>query len=327
MFDDDFKELVQLELFIYHCYSELYELEIDGLRNSSEYINSMNSLKKLLDNENVFINNIIGNNIEMCKRWLTYVGSFKYENSYIDLINVKSSEVVGKRLYGKFIKLYYKLLFNDINNFIMLNHSIVSIGKEKSLYELYDSLKMQNKLLLFLEIDFVNSLLYFINEEINVSNYSNNLIKAKYDFTFIHSELEQNMIDNSFEINNNVYSIIQMFLDCNNISYEMVYSKILNYYLNIFSNNIDYLVYQDSDYTCDKYMFNKVLMDCFIKCSLIYLDEYDILRLKNIVNDEYNNFINNGIISVDDRISINNITDVFNFIDDVKKKVNIISFK
>lgn len=326
MFDEDFKKLVQLEIFIYHCYCDLYELESDGKKDSIDYSKGVSNLNYLLNKELDIINNSIGNDINKCKEWLMYVGSFKYEDGYIDLINNKLSELIGKRLYGIVNSCFNKLRFSSQESFMNSDFNVVSFGIEKSCDEVFKSLNFNYKINSFLELDFLNSVLYFLSDDVG-NMFSNKLIKAKYDFIFIHNELEQSMIKSRFEVNKQLYSIIQMFIDCNDISDDMVYSKIASYYLNIFSNNIDYLVYQDSDYLSDNYVFNKVIMDCFIKSSLIYLRESDLLEIRNIVDDEYNSFIYNKLLSISDEISINNIIEVFNSIDDVKNKVNVLSLK
>lgn len=328
MFDEGFKKLVELEVFIYFSYNNLYELEIDGKKNTDIYYKTIGSLKNLLKQELDIINNYIGNNMDMCKEWLKYVGTFMYEDSYIDLINNNLSELTGKRLYGIINSVFNRLRFSSYESFKDAGFSAVSIGEEKSFDDMYKSLYFNYKFNSFLELDFLNSVLYFINNEVyNNSLYRDRLIRAKYDFVFIHNELESSMIKSNFEVNSKLYSIIKMFADSNNISDDRVYSKVLSYYLKVFSNNIDYLVYHDSDFISDKYMFNIVLMDCFIRCSLMYLRDNDLLEAREIINDEYNGFISNKLLSIYDRRCINNITNIFNSIDEVKDSINVLSLK
>lgn len=328
MFDEGFNNLIELEVFIYHCYNDLYELEIDGKKDSIEYSKIIDNLNYLLEKELDIINSNIGNDLDKCKEWLKYVGTFKYEDSYIDLINNKLSELTGKRLCGIINNIFNKLRFSSQESFEKTDFIVAFIGNKKSFDEIFNSLYFDYKLNSFLELDFLNSVLYFINNEAcNNTMYYNRLIKAKYDFVYIHNDLEQSMIKSNFVVNSKLYSIIQMYIDSNNISNEMVYGKILRFYLNIFSNNIDYLVYHDSDFISNNYKFNIILMDCFIRSCLMYMKDADILEVREIVNDEYNNFISNKLLSIYDRRCINNIIDVFNSIDEVKDSVNVLSLK
>ncbi|MDO4963756.1 MAG: hypothetical protein Q4E75_06665, partial [bacterium] len=165
----------------------------------------------------------------------------------------------------------------------------------------------------------------YINQEKN-KNVKNKLIKSIYDIAFISKNLEQDIIENKFELFNPLYITSGFVSDINNIS---------RHEYNIFKkNNIkDIANYQiafllnicDIDYNSINKYIESILRKALLRTCFTFLNENDLEDLNISFRDyiDSKNFLDKHPY---DKISKSEIINCFKKINKDKEIPKILSF-
>lgn len=166
---------------------ELYDLEINGLKNSNKYNYIIHELKQLIKEEELFFKNLV-------------ISETKLENE-IDKCFDKISN------HDEFIKSYYRRILYFLTN-ILSKQTIkklneIFISKKDTMVS--DGSNMKDKLFTCLGLIYFSTLNEYIND-LAYSNIKNKLVEKKYTFSLIYPELEEKMLNYNFDVPNSIYN-------------------------------------------------------------------------------------------------------------------------
>ena len=309
-----FDRLLKVTKSIYSLYNKLYELEIEGKKDSEEYDKVLEYLNLSIEVENniykefnnffktiSLIDNIIK---DLPKKYNFYTESIIkrdldrniVQRILITLINRAFTE--EDCIYETFIDnigYYNELICGDLDN--LLDKSV-----EKTL-----------KMFKAIEKDYFNIFLYFLNEvkeSAYEETFNNALIKAKYDLSFLNRNIENDLINMRFELPDKIImnsKFISENITFNNRNYNYMKNVIGKYKADY---NIHELLKQyDSDYSNEDCLISNFIRQLFLIASLILVSKKCIEQINNdfnkvIESDEYLKYHS------DDKLSQNYISNL-----------------
>lgn len=274
-----FKNIFNTTKNIENIYIKLYELELNGQKDSKDYQKYLGYLKMFIDIENEYYSNINMDfddilDIIGCILSITNINSDIFMNN----------EIIFKQEYENRIAIRIcKKLFEILQKYpdkILNVSSFDSIVLERM--GGYDNANKINK---SFKNDTLLGFVFFINENINDKKQSNSvkseLIKAKYNTLFINSDLENKALSNNFDILelNEEFKIDPSSFGINQSDYEEYrFGSIVG----DADEEVDNLLNtNDIDYSNINNVISSILRICFIRASLSLLDSYDYELFKN----------------------------------------------
>ena len=290
-------------------YNKLYELEINNKKNTEEYNKTLNYLDMAIEVENSEYDRCKFN-YEKSKRWMEYILiemlHNKFCNNEISVLELNYEKLELRRILNclsKYVNESPKSVFAEISIILrMLGVSDI----EKKVEETHSlNYKMDREL----KREMALSFLYFINKEISDNNYNNKykneLIRTKYNLSFISKLVENNLFVDNFQFPNelNNYSkFIANSLDIN----DKIYENIKNEFGKSVAEEeiINILSINNYQYKDEKVKISSILRISLIKSSLLFMTYENIEYLNDIYDELFNNstgdykYLNNSI-SVD----------------------------
>lgn len=307
-------KLIKTTKEIMDIYEILSCLEKNSKKESREYKNAIYKLNYFIEEENKIYKEI-GTNVYKIHEIL--MNLFGYDSDNIAdvltfIINKDKKNLIFSRIY---YNLNYIISFTDFdkNENIELDEEdeIEDFDSTEDLDDLFeDSLEndyesdyfyeaiLQNEV----EKDIVNTIFRILNEYINEDKYSNinkYLIDFKYELCFYIKFLEKNLIDNNFNINEDLYwgaNIIADFnVDTGNEDLENNKKSFINEILLEQTENIIDLYFDDIN---DETNFAKlIIIQIIIRTCMIFLKDEDIIFIKNKILNEIRDIdISNKIV-------------------------------
>lgn len=184
MMDESFINIVNLleraTDAIYRAYELLYELEVDGEKNTSKYVMTLNLLHEAICVENDALNRL--SETSMVEDALVYFGEkFNREVAFIINASPKKEDIPKIRIMNN---LYFKLLENNKHD----EHCLISASIFK----------------LNVFVDYLQLALSIVQENEN-DNVKNNLLRMKYVLSMSNSKLENILIRRGFDIETHPY--------------------------------------------------------------------------------------------------------------------------
>jgi len=163
-----------------------------------------------------------------------------------------------------------------------------------------------------------------LNDYINSSSFSTNkneLIWTKYESIFTYPELEKQLLENDFNIPNEVYTSSTLNAHLEKIDDDFLQQTVDNEYEQIIKNLIKHaLCLEDKDYINKDTINEIIILECSLKSIFVLLSENCINECFEFFKQEINNSKNNNI-------SIGSIENTFNTFEEYKSKVNVIRLK
>lgn len=336
MNEKDFKniaDILEVSKQINELYEKLYNLEINNMKDSSEYYNLLNYLKTTINIENKLYNNTcVGAN--KAKSWFDYILNNKVPEN---LLSNFESIILQKYDYNE-----YRRMLNFLDKKYETEEKTTIQNLPIELSKMFDKLKKEfdDRIdisyvdlysILYFELNkdiiktYISILKIYINQEKN-KNVKNKLIKSIYDIAFISKNLEQDIIENKFELFNPLYITSGFVSDINNIS---------RHEYNIFKkNNIkDIANYQiafllnicDIDYNSINKYIESILRKALLRTCFTFLNENDLEDLNISFRDyiDSKNFLDKHPY---DKISKSEIINCFKKINKDKEIPKILSF-
>lgn len=169
------------------CQKDLYELELNGLKNTPLGQSLILQMKKLLEEEENMYKNL---NLSLKE---------------IDGIIQKHIKAI-QSISDEFEKAYYKRILIKLV-------CVQNVRNQKQISELFGGLeitngtKIQNKIFKCLGFLYFSILKEYINDPAYAS-IKDQLLKNKYTLSFVHPDLEKAMIDTVFNISDDIYNDI-----------------------------------------------------------------------------------------------------------------------
>ena len=283
---------------IYQAYELLYELEVDGEKNTSKYVMTLNLLCEAICVENDALSRL--NETFMVEDALIYFGEkFNREVAFIINASPKKEDIPKIRIMNN---LYFKLLENKKPD----EHCLISASIFK----------------LNVFVDYLQLALSIVQENEN-ENVKNDLLRMKYVLSMSNSKLENILIRRGFDIETHPY-----------ITFGMLYITLEDKkdgtclanenMLAILATNIKVVLSKESGFKKSNKAYSDFLFICSsLRASLVLMDEDTRDFIKNIILLTITSTMENEKISVNipNNISINKNL-IVQFINSISDAIN-----
>lgn len=283
---------------IYQAYELLYELEVDGEKNTSMYGITLNLLHKAIWVENDVLDRL--NKTFMVEDALIYFGEkFNREVAFIINASPKKEDVPKIRIMNN---LYFKLLENKKPD----EHCLISASIFK----------------LNVFVDYLQLALSIVQENKN-ENVKNNLLRMKYVLSMSNSKLENILIRRGFDIEMHPYITFGMLYITLEDKIEGIRLANENM-LALLATNIKVVLSKESGFKKSNKAYSDFLFICSsLRASLVLMDEDTRDFIKNIILLTITSTMENEKISVNipNNISINKNL-IVQFINSISDAIN-----
>lgn len=286
MMDESFINIVNLleraTDAIYHAYELLYELEVDGEKNASKYVMTLNLLREAICVENDALSRL--NETFMVEDALVYFGEkFNREVAFIINASPEKEDILKIRIMNN---LYFKLLENKKHD----EHCLISASIFK----------------LNVFVDYLQLALSLVQENEN-DIVKNNLLRMKYVLSMSNSKLENILIRRGFDVETHPYITFGMLYITSEDKKDGTCLANENM-LAILATNIKVVLSKESGFKKSNKAYSDFLFICSsLRASLVLMDEDTRYFIKNIILLTITSTIENEEISVNipNNISIN----------------------
>ena len=283
---------------IYQAYKLLYELEVDGEKNTSMYGITLNLLREAIWVENDVLGRL--NKTFMVEDALIYFGEkFNREVAFIINASPKKEDVPKIRIMNN---LYFKLLENKKPD----EHCLISASIFK----------------LNVFVDYLQLVLSIVQENEN-ENVKNDLLRMKYVLSMSNSKLENILIRRGFDIEMHPYITFGMLYIT--LEDKIEGTRLANEnMLALLATNIKVVLSKESGFKKSNKAYSDFLFICSsLRASLVLMDEDTRDFIKNIILLTITSTMENEKISVNipNNISINKNL-IVQFINSISDAIN-----
>ena len=302
MMDESFINIVNLleraTDAIYQTYELLYELEVDGEKNTSKYVMTLNLLCEAICVENDALSRL--NETFMVEDALIYFGEkFNREVAFIINASPKKEDVPKIRIMNN---LYFKLLENKKPD----EHCLISASIFK----------------LNVFVDYLQLALSIVQENEN-ENVKNDLLRMKYVLSMSNSKLENILIRRGFDLEMHPYITFGMLYIT--LEDKIEGTRLANEnMLALLATNIKVVLSKESGFKKSNKAYSDFLFICSsLRASLVLMDEDTRDFIKNIILLTITSTMENEKISVNipNNISINKNL-IVQFINSISDAIN-----
>ncbi len=283
---------------IYQAYELLYELEVDGEKNTSMYGITLNLLHKAIWVESDVLSRL--NKTFMVEDALIYFSEkFNREVAFIINASPKKEDVPKIRIMNN---LYFKLLENKKPD----EHCLISASIFK----------------LNVFVDYLQLALSIVQENEN-ENVKNDLLRMKYVLSMSNSKLENILIRRGFNLEMHPYIIFGMLYIT--LEDKIEGTRLANEnMLALLATNIKVVLSKESGFKKSNKAYSDFLFICSsLRASLVLMDEDTRDFIKNIILLTITSTMENEKISVNipNNISINKNL-IVQFINSISDAIN-----
>lgn len=283
---------------IYQAYELLYELEVDGEKNTSMYGITLNLLREAIWVESDVLDRL--NKTFMVEDALIYFGEkFNREVAFIINASPKKEDVPKIRIMNN---LYFKLLENKKPD----EHCLISASIFK----------------LNVFVDYLQLALSIVQENEN-ENVKNDLLRMKYVLSMSNSKLENILIRRGFDIEMHPYITFGMLYIT--LEDKIEGTRLANEnMLALLATNIKVVLSKESGFKKSNKAYSDFLFICSsLRASLVLMDEDTRDFIKNIILLTITSTMENEKISVNipNNISINKNL-IVQFINSISDAIN-----
>lgn len=283
---------------IYQAYELLYELEVDGEKNTSMYGITLNLLREAIWVENDVLGRL--NKTFMVEDALIYFSEkFNREVAFIINASPKKEDVPKIRIMNN---LYFKLLENNKHD----EHCLISASIFK----------------LNVFVDYLQLALSIVQENEN-ENVKNDLLRMKYVLSMSNSKLETILIRRGFDLEMHPYITFGMLYIT--LEDKIEGTRLANEnMLALLATNIKIVLSKESGFKKSNKAYSDFLFICSsLRASLVLMDEDTRDFIKNIILLTITSTMENEKISVNipNNISINKNL-IVQFINSISDAIN-----
>lgn len=282
------KKLLKVTKNIKLVYNDLYNLEVNNKKNSDEYRELVKTLKYHIKKEEEYYS-LISDKIESMYSYMDCLfpnGCNEFEEEIEFLKYDKESDILRMRLSNKINELINNYSFED--DFYDSEEEVYENEEELIDYE-----KEYQKGVLIENIikdDIYSSILVILNKYINNDKYSfvvNKLIKFKYNYSYMHKNAEKSMLDNNFEINNDLYIKSILITEMQGKNINDTYDVLTDYIKDIYEMQLRDLVYLIRDENNIDIKNEQVVLTTMLLRSLcLFMTKREVNNFKSTINLE-----------------------------------------
>ncbi|MDD4036536.1 MAG: hypothetical protein PHS45_04365 [Bacilli bacterium] len=325
------RELVKITSSIDKLYKKLYELDLKNQKDSDEYIKTLDYLSIAIDTEKWQYNKIdLTHN--KCTALVEHILRDRLPDDFLS--NSKSitmqhdNDRVMSRILVNLINRVgfdYQGIKNSLPSGFLNLFKIFDMPEFELLIieSAYKDLELKKAL----EEDLFNMFLLFIDEYLNNSKYSSfksTLLKNKYNILFINSNIEANMLGESFNICNLINLRSEGMADHLEIDKNLFYFLKNLFGIEVVNYQIDELLeISDIDYADENKAVTSILRQGLMRSAFMFMSAETI----NDVNYDFHEYVDNPNYKGDTSISESVIIEAFRKIKRDRAKHKIISLK
>ena len=279
---EDINSLIMISAQIKDLYDELYRLELNNKKGTTEYKKVIEHLKSSIFVENNIYERI-GNSYDKNLDILAYLNQngIKFQQ-YDEELPIFSNNLVVSRILNR-------LMQNIITNQEIIPKELRFLLKENgiSYREIMDSFTSSAKVRNSVTSDLINCLLAILEKEPHKKESINNSLKeTKYMASYLYKNIEDNLIKKEFQIELNPYVETIIIGQISNWPKEAI-QKIKSLYGIEYYNRIikSMLLYDDEDLENDKIMTKMIINQAFLRTIFLLLDDNTIMDLNSNFHD------------------------------------------
>ena len=273
------KTLLAITSSINETYSNLKELEINNKKESEEYQSLIESLKSSLEleksiydrfpNDLEILSNIEHTISESKNYWI----NFNLKDNINAILN--NYNLINLRIH---LKLFNKMLrLKDADFVINVNNEDVLENQSSKNILIINS---------YIIRDFLNTLLTILNLYVNNPKYNkinDLLLNFKYGISFLYEEIEEDFLENDFNINNNLYWEANAIADYYQLDREKLNAIQRGTVFDLYKERIDKIIkiYLD-DNSSKKELFDYIVSEILVRASLLLFGDKTVNYLKSL---------------------------------------------
>lgn len=299
---EDISFLINVSKALGEIYKELYEIENKLGKNSKEYQECLKRLNSFIDIENNIYNGI-KNSFNKCLVIIEYL-----EESIKNKINVDKYSIIFDNVYSnELLRIIIKLKKNMFESEEKIV-SLIEFPDENVKQPIVKAFAYSSRIFSVAKLDTLKCFLAILKKD----NLNEFYTEMKYKISYLFPEIEEEFLDNNFEVNNNPYVSAQLFTDF--LSTDKTLLK--NIRLTEFSDNLneqidEFVKYVNSDLENSKIKNNLILRTYFLRSLIIFIDCDIIEKIKENFQKEIISKCDNSYL-VHMKESLNILGDCFN---------------
>lgn len=278
-------------------YEELCAIEIDDEKNSIDYLNRMNLLKMLIEEENTIYESLQDDydKTSFVLNFFTKYNNYSFEEELDIAKRNMLDDVIRVRIINKLYNLSY--LDDDIESIeqVYENDNLDDDKKEEVIESIEDEL-YRSDLENYIEIDIIKTILFILNRYINDSNYQDikeYLISFKYTLNYMYDYIEKEYIDNNFTINDKLYLNSRLFLDLSKGDDDLYNDLLYDYCSSLIENHIiDIINFTDNDLEIIDNYAQCIITQIILRSAKMIGKDMDVKSLLKSLNKEITKNIN-----------------------------------
>lgn len=294
------KRLLDITKNILDTYNDLYHLEVNNRINSLEYDQLLAALKFYIEMENNLYQELTDlKRIYDIEDYLfdMEMPDFDTEIEYIKDNNIEMMMKI--RINNRLTSLIYKLPFDEDSNLDELD-SIEEYEFTEEDLEFLDRLPSPEEiekestndayLEHAVEIDILNTILAILRECLNDNkniDIRDELLKLKYNISFVYSDIEISLVENYFNIPEILYWGSKLTLDFqkrDNESLLAIFSSYIEFVLDNQMVTMINLMEDETDLKKKRIMLT--ISEILFRACLLFSNTEDIKKLRTRINDE-----------------------------------------
>jgi hypothetical protein len=269
-------------------YKIVYEMECNNKNNTDDYIRQVSRLKTLTDLEKEYYDKLQLDSKKsiIILKYLFQDNNIKdYEDvkEYLITNNLNDSNKELRRIFNNLvinIKEDYEYFLNNLKSNIGEITDQININDVNEY--IHDNFEKSNNINRSLIKDRDYAYLIFLQKNIDNASFikiKNKLIYAKYNMSFFNKDIERTLIDDLFEVNENLHMGSKMMsevLDIPSRDYVMIKNNYLQSEMVKDLNSI--LNINNNYYLNEKGFINVLLNNCFLRATMLLMDQ-DVLNI------------------------------------------------
>lgn len=335
----DIEELLKITQRIKYLYDKLILLECGLRKYTDEYKKVLDELRTALSIENKLYLKIGDNPVKLSELLFKLfdceqpnaVDTFNYarDNNVQELIKSRIGFRLEKTVTdADFIEdeeVEEELSCLDYDAVEVLSSDEDEISPIMDMEDVEKQFRYMSSLEDYAELDVLNTILAILNKYINDSNYQTIrlfLIRFKYMLSFAFQKIEQDLLENNFEINPDLYWGAKLVVDVHNgnindlkksnegFSEDIIYEQ---------SDNLTRLIFEDLSNITN--FGSAVISEIIIRASLLFSTDETIKNFRNFILCELKDS------EEDNKIIESVVSRAVNSVDEDKTLPRIVSFK
>lgn len=299
---EDISFLINVSKALGEIYKELYEIENKLGKNSKEYQECLKRLNSFIDIENNIYNGI-KNSFNKCLVIIEYLEESMKNKIDVDKYSIIFDNVYSNELLRIIIRLK-KIMFESEEKIV----SLIEFPDKNVKQPIVKAFAYSSRIFSVAKLDTLKCFLAILKKD----NLNEFYTEMKYKISYLCPEIEEEFLNNGFEVDNNPYISAQLFTDFLSTDKTLLENVRLTEFSDNLNEQIDEFVkYVNSDLVNSKIKNNLILRTYFLRSLIIFIDCDIIEKIKENFQKEIISKCDNSYL-VHMKRSLNILGDCFN---------------